>query len=216
MIKSILQKIKCKVKLEIYKKNWRKRNNYNNTSLRNTFPFEKVSVGKYTYGPLNVISYGNKNEKLIIGNYCSIATGVKFLLGGEHHPEYFMNYPFKLFLLPDDDIEDRRTKGPIVIGDDVWIGMDVIVVSGVTIGQGAIIAAGSVVSKDVPSYAIYATNRIIKYRFSKDIIDELLKIDFSKLDYEFVVKHIELFYTSNVKDVLKNPELERFLRDQEE
>ncbi|MPM91431.1 Virginiamycin A acetyltransferase [bioreactor metagenome] len=184
--------------------------------IPNIFPVEKISVGKYTYGPLNITYFSNQNEKLIIGNYCSISAGVKFILGGEHHPEYLMNYPFKLYMLPNDDIDDRRTKGTIVVGDDVWIGTDSIILSGVTIGQGAIIAAGSVVSKDVPPYAIYTTNRIIKYRFQQDVIDKLLKIDFSRLDFESVKEHIEIFYTSDVDKILSSAGLVPFVKDLEE
>lgn len=213
MIKNILQKLKIIINLEIFKRKWRKRNIHNYTSVKKMFPIEKVYVGKYTYGPLNVIHFGNENEKLIIGNYCSISDGVKFLLGGEHHPEYLMNFPLKYFVTPNDESEDRRTKGPIVVEDDVWIGTDVIILSGVTIGQGAIIAAGSVVARDVPPYAIYTTNRIIKYRFSKETIDKLLKIDFSNLDYEFFKDNIELFYTSDVETILKNPILAKCIRD---
>lgn len=212
MIKSILRKIKNIFKLKMFKINWRKRNNNNYTTAENKFPVEKVFVGKYTYGQLNIRYFGNPNEKLIIGCYCSISSGVKFLLGGEHHPEYLMNYIFKYYLFPNEDTDDRRTKGPIVIGDDVWIGTDAIILSGVTIGQGAIIAAGSVVAKDVPPYAIYTTNRIIKYRFQKDIIDKLLKMDFSKLNYGFAKEHIELFYTSDVESILSNDNLVKFMK----
>lgn len=215
MIKTIWLKLKSDIKLVIFKIIWRKRNSHNDTIAKNIFPVEKVSVGKYTYGPLNVSCFGNPNEKLIIGNYCSIAGGGEFVLGGEHHPEYLTNYPFKIYLLPND-IDDRRTKGPIVVGDDVWIGKNVIILSGVHIGQGAVIAAGSVVAKDVPPYAIYTTNRIIKYRFEQDIIDKLLKVDFSRLDFQFVIEHIEMFYTSDIDKVLSSPELVRFMKDLKE
>lgn len=213
MIRAVLLKLYYIIKLKIYNAIWRKRNSHNYTTMMNLFPIQIVTIGKYTYGSLNVFSFGNPNEKLIIGNYCSIAAGVKFLLGGEHHPEYLMNYPFKLYLLPNDDMDDRKTKGPIVVEDDVWIGTDAIILSGVTIGQGAIIATGSVVAKDVPPYAIYTTNRIIKYRFSGEIIDRLLKIDFSRLDYEFVKRHIELFYSSDVETKLNNPDLVTFIKE---
>lgn len=213
MPKTLLRILKKNIKFEIYKRQWRKENKHNFTEMNNIFPLDRVSVGRYTYGQLNVTSFGNPNEKLIIGDYCSIAAGVKFILGGEHHPEYFMNYPLKQYLQPNNDIDDRRTKGPIYVGDDVWIGTDSIILSGVSIGQGAIIAAGSIVTKDVPPYAIYTTNKIIKYRFSQEIISQLLKVDFSKLDFQFAKDNIELFYTSNVDAIIRNPRLARLLKE---
>ncbi|WP_290443021.1 CatB-related O-acetyltransferase [Clostridium estertheticum] len=213
MISIVYKKVLNIIKLIIFKITWRKRNSNNYTTVRNIFPVEKVFVGKYTYGALNISCFGNPKEKLFIGNYCSISSGVKFILGGEHHPEYLMNYPFKLYLLPNNDVDDRRTKGTIVVGDDVWIGTNTIILSGVTIGQGAIIAAGSVVARDVPPYAIYTTNRIIKYRFSEDIIDKLLKIDFSILNYKFVKENIELFYTCDVENILSKLELARYMKE---
>lgn len=212
MIKGIWHRIVHKNKYIINKIKWRKKNKHNFTSITSIFSFDKVTVGNYTYGPLNIFDYENSNERLTIGNFCSLASNVKFLLGGEHHPDFLMNYPFKLRLFPNDDIDDRRTKGPIIVKDDVWIGEDSIILSGVTIGQGAIIASGSVVAKDVPPYAIYTTNRIIKYRFSPDIIEILLKIDFSKLDFKFVKEHIELFYTSNIEQILNDCSLEKYYK----
>lgn len=216
MIKNVIRNLLFNFKLIKLKIKWRKVNSNNYTNLNNIpniFPIEKVTVGKYSYGPLNITYFGNENEKLVIGNYCSISSGVKFILGGEHHPEFLMNYPFKLFNLPNNDVDDRRTKGTILVGDDVWIGTDSLILSGVTIGQGAIIAAGSVISKNVPPYSICSTNRIIKYRFSQDIIDKLVKIDFSILDLEFVKNNIELFYSKNIDEILNSLTFAKFLED---
>lgn len=82
-----------------------------------------------------------------------------------------------------------------MIKDDVWIGAQATIMSGVTIGQGAVIGAKALVTKDVPPYAIVGgvPAKVIKYRFEKEIIDELLKIDFSKLDYKVIKEHITLF-----------------------
>lgn len=212
MIKIILVKVKKKIKFMLFSKKWRKNNYRNSTIAKNVFPLDKVSVGKYSYGPLNIISYGHPDEKLEIGNFCSIADDVIFLLGGEHHPEYLMNYPFKLFLFPNEDIDDRRSKGPIIIHDDVWIGRNSLILSGINIGRGAIIAAGSVVSKDVPPYAIYTTNRIIKYRFTKDIIQRLLEIDFSLLEDDYVRDHIELFYNNDIGQVLDDIDFSNYIK----
>ena len=182
------------VRLYIHKRKWRKRNLHNFTTAENIFPIEKVSVGKYTYGPLNILHYGNNAEQIKIGNFCSIAKDVKFILGGEHEYVTLSTYPFKRMILNSNVIE-AKSKGPIIIGDDVWIGYGSIILSGVTIGQGAIIGAGSIVSKDVPPYAIYAGNRIVKYRFDANTIEKLLNFDFSSLDEFEIQNNIDLLYS---------------------
>lgn len=212
LIKMILKKIKHMINGYIHKYNWRKLNKHNFTKAVSIFPVERVTVGKATYGPLKVSYYGNENEKLIIGSYCSIAEDVKFILGGEHHPTYISNYPYKLYMDNIDDIDDRETKGPIIIEDDVWIGTGCTILSGVKIGQGAIIAAGSTVTKDVPPYAIYTTNKLIKYRFSEEIIKKLIKIDFSKLNEEFIAKNIDLFYKPVDMKLLREKRLEEYIQ----
>lgn len=173
------------IKLKIFKIIWRNKNKHNYTIASNCFCKNKVMVGKGTYGELFVKHFGNENEKLIIGSYCSIAPNVTFILGGEHRYTSLMTYPIKNKLINNEN--ESLSKGPIFIGDDVWIGYGVTILSGVKIGQGAIVAAGSIVYKDIPPYAIYSTNRIIKYRFKKEIIDELCKIEFSKLDYDNLI-----------------------------
>ena len=84
------------------------------------------------------------------------------------------------------------TKGPIVVQDDVWIGQNSLILSGVTIGQGAIIGAGSVVSKDIPPYAIYAGGRIVKYRFKAETICKLCLFDYSKVEKEDIASFSEI------------------------
>ena len=87
-------------------------------------------------------------------------------------------------------------KGNILVDDDVWIGYGAVVMSGVHIGQGAVIAAGAVVTKDVPPYSIVGgiPARVIKYRFSAEVIAELMKIDYSALTEDAVKDHIEELY----------------------
>ncbi|MGL5056657.1 MAG: CatB-related O-acetyltransferase [Fusobacteriaceae bacterium] len=160
----------------------------------NYFPIELVKVGDYSYGPLNIKYWGTEKEGLEIGNFVSIAEGVKFILGGNHEVNTFTTYPFRVMIL-QEKIE-AWTKGPIVIKDDVWIGMDSLILSGVTIGQGAIIAAGSVITKDVVPYSIVGGNpaKVIKYRYSKEIIDEMLTFDWSKANLNKVEKLREELY----------------------
>lgn len=204
-------------KLAIFKCRWRKKNKHNFTDAQNIYPLNVVSVGKETYGSLRVLYFSNPNEKLKIGSYCSIGGDVVFVLGGNHPLELLSTYPFaKHFHKPEQKIEDKSTKGPINIGSDVWIGHGVIILSGVTIGQGAVIGAGSVVSKDVPPYSIYLGNRVVKYRFSQEIIDELIKIDYDKITRDQLFEIEPLMYQTVTKDtaeficetILKSTELE--------
>lgn len=162
-IKQIIHKIVDAFKLYLFQIKWLSDNKRNNTKAGTVFPSDRVSVGHHTYGTLNVYSYNSANEKLKIGCYCSIAGNVRFLLGGEHSYKALSTYPFREYFSPEK--ENTLTKGPIVIGDDVWIGRDTLILSGVSIGKGAVIAAGSVVAKDVPPYGIYINGEVRKYRF---------------------------------------------------
>lgn len=196
------------IKLVIVKKKWRYKNKNNYTSAANVFDIRNVHVGKMSYGPIEVHQWNANNEALIIGNYVSIAEGTKFILGGNHNISTFSTYPFKAIIMKQGN--EAWSKGKIVVNDDVWIGMDAIILSGVTIGKGAVIGARSVVTKNVPPYAIVAGNpaRIVKYRFNQDIIDKIINIDFDKIDYEFVENNI-----GNLYEPLDNEIIYNILRD---
>ena len=182
------------VLLYYYKRKWRKLNQHNDTHMINQFDFSKVTVGKRSYGPLMIYAWKSTNEKLRIGNYVSIAEGVKFILGGNHPIETLLSFPLKTQLLGQND--EACSKGEIVIEDDVWIGMGATVMSGVKIGQGSIIGACSVVARDVPPYAIVVGNpsKVIRYRFSTELIKELKSINLSAIDDKFVKENIDLLY----------------------
>ncbi len=204
MINLGIRKIKIYFELILFKIKWRKLNAHNFTAVGNIFPINKVSVGEKTYGKLNVKTYGDDNESLRIGSYCSIAGDVKFLLGGEHSYKGLSTYPFKKFICKID--ENTITKGPILIKDDVWIGESAIILSGVEIGQGAVIAAGSIVAKNVPPYAIYAGNEVKKYRFSEKVIQKLLGCNFGSLEDKVILNNIKMLYDevdeSNVDKII--------------
>ncbi|HFD2047649.1 CatB-related O-acetyltransferase [Clostridium perfringens] len=198
----IFNKVKSIIKLYKQKRKWRNINKHNYTSINRITDLEKIKVGNKTYGPLNVYAWGSENEGLTIGNYVSIANDVKFILGGNHRYDVFSTYPFKV-KLGLEKIE-AYSNGEIKINDDVWIGMNSIIMSGVTIGKGSIIAAGSVVTKDVEPYTIVGGNpcKFIKYRFDIDLIDKLDKIDMKNLDCEYVRNNIEVFYKTLDANIL--------------
>ncbi len=176
---------------------WKRINRHNRTVPANPvwqelFPLKKVHVGAHTYGGLHVVPYNNTDGELYIGSYCSIAREVKFLLGGNHDYKRISTYPFKQIVEWEGS---SFSKGDIRIEDDVWIGENTLVLSGVTIGQGAIVAAGSVVTHDIEPYEIVGGNPIhhIKYRFSKEIVDNLIRIDYNKITEDTILRFSNLF-----------------------
>ena len=178
---------------------WKQKNQHNFTEIQLLFPIDQVSIGNNTYGMINPHIYGNTTNHLSIGAFCSIAENVHFLFG-EHDYHRISTYPFKKYMLGLQ--EDEPAKGDIIIEDDVWIGMNCMILSGVTIHQGAVIGAGSIVTKDVPPYAVFVGGKVVKYRFSADIIQKLLKIDFSIITKEYVQKHLDLFYSHNIEQCI--------------
>ena len=179
------------IRFHAFKRRWRRLNLHNSTVPRNVFSSDLVTVGSMSYGPLTVLHWQAANERLTIGSFVSIAHGVKFLLGGNHRHDTLSTFPFARQMLGGPP--EAFSKGAIVVGSDVWIGTDCLILSGVTIGQGAVLAAGSVITKDVPPYAIVAGNpaRVIKYRFSEGLVSALLTLDFTQIDHTFVESHQE-------------------------
>lgn len=192
-----------KMKFRFFKIKYRIKNFHNDTVIMNFCDLSHIFVGKNSYGEINVTDCSPDDSKLIIGNYCSIASNVRFLLGGEHNTNTISTYPFKVRKF--GYFKEAGCKGNIVIQDDVWIGTNVIICSGITIGQGAVIAAGSVVTKDVEPYSIVGGNpaKIIKYRFDKALIDKLTKIDLCKLFDNFTKDKISLIYQELTEDILQ-------------
>jgi acetyltransferase-like isoleucine patch superfamily enzyme len=139
---------------------------------------DRYQIGDHTYGKPKVVSRG-EGASLKIGKYCSIATGVTIFLGSEHRVDWVSTYPFPYLWKEARSIQGHpATKGDVVIGNDVWIGYATTILSGVTIGDGAAIGACSLVTKDIPPYAIAAGNpvQILRYRFDEETIGRLLKI----------------------------------------
>lgn len=187
---------------------WRNINKHNSTEITTIVPIEKIHVGKGTYGQLNIQFYNRSGKRgdvgLIIGNYCSIATSAMFMVGGGHYFNHVSSFPFNNMLTGEE--ESIATKSTI-IDDDVWIGERATIMSGVHIGQGAVIGATALVNRDVPPYAIVGgvPAKVIKYRFSPEVIDELMKIDYSKIEESDIKTNIDSLYTeiSTVEDAKK-------------
>lgn len=189
-------------KLGRLNKVWRKRNGHNATRLGMLCNADSITVGKYTYGNINLHDFGS-DVKLEIGNFVSIADDVHFLVAGNHMGEGISTFPMKTKVLGLP--AESTTKGPIIVEDDVWIGRNVTVLSGVRIGKGAIVGAGAIVTKDVPPYSICCgvPARVVKYRFGEDAMKALQSVDFAKLTRDTIEKNIDLFYTDDVESAVK-------------
>ena len=201
---SLVKELGSRIKLNAFQRTWRRKNQHNGTFPVNRFPIDCVTVGKESYGELNVVSFA-KDTKLKIGHYVSISQGVKFMLDVEHYVDHISTYPFKVKILKDRPYE-AFSKGDIIIDDDVWIGYGSIIMSGVHIGQGAIVAAGAVVTKDVPPYMIVGgvPAKEIRYRFDQDIIDQLKSINYENLDRKTILDNIETLYMKVDATSIKN------------
>lgn len=159
-------------------------------------PQGKVQMGQYTFGNPKLLSW-RSDDKLVVGKFCMFACDVTVLMGGEHDTSKVTAFPLKGRLQGlKGGNTDSDNKGPVIIGNDVWVGAGAIILSGVKIGSGAIIGAGAVVVKDVPPYAIAAGNpaRVVKYRFSQDQIEKLLKISWWDWEESKIKENIDYFY----------------------
>ena len=160
-----------------------------NDFVREPKDFEKNNV-LYQY-PIN-------RDRLIIGKFCSIACGAKFILNSANHSlSSLSTYPCPIFfeewnLDVKNITEAWDNKGDIVIGNDVWIGYEAVILAGVTIGDGAVIGARAVVTKDIPPYTIVGgvPAKPIRKRFSQETIDLLLKIKWWNWPEERIRQHI--------------------------
>lgn len=151
-----------------------------------------IIVGEHSWtSPINFFGLHDEVE-IQVGKFCGFSQGVRVLGGGEHYFTNVAGFPLKaLYFGTGEAHKDVYTKGPTIIGNDVLLMTNVIVLSGVQIGDGAMVGAGSVVTKDVPPYAIAAGNpaKVIKYRFSDEQIKALLRIRW----WDWPVKEIKAF-----------------------
>ena len=169
--------------------------------------YKKYSVGIGSYGCPKILEWSEYTDtKLIIGKYCSFAANISILLGGEHFTDWVTTYPFSSLNENITDMHlDGRSKGNVIIGNDVWIGYNVIILSGVTIGNGAIIGAGSVVINDVPCYAIYAGNpaKFIRYRINEAYIEKMNKIEWWNWSNKKIEENRHLILSNRIDEFIK-------------
>lgn len=187
--------------------------------LKNIITNPNIIVGDYTYyDDFEDVHHFEKNvkylfdftgDKLIIGKFCMIASGVTFIMNGANHlTEAITSFPFAIFGNGWEHAMDGKSypyKGDTVIGNDVWIGYHATIMAGVTIGDGAIIAANSTVTKDVEPYAIVGGNPAlpIRKRFSEEQILELLKLKWWDWDIDKITRHVHDLTGTNL-EALRN------------
>lgn len=162
--------------------------------------YSRYSIGKWTYG-FPVIQFPDDGANLRIGKYCSIADGVTILLGGEHRIDWLSTYPFSvLWKSAKGFVGHPKQKGDVVIGNDVWIGKNALILSGVKIGNGAVIGASCVVTRNVPPYTVVAGNpaRVVKERFAPVHCEALERIAWWNWTDEKVQQALPLLLSGNV------------------
>lgn len=183
--------------------------------IKNTVRNPNIVVGDYSYydDPEDAENFERNvlyhfpfiGDKLVIGKFCAIARGAKFIMNGANHKmSGISTYPFQIFgngwekVMPAP--EDLPFKGDTVIGNDVWIGFDALIMPGVKIGNGAIISARSVVVSDVPAYTIVGGNpaKPLRPRFSDEAVAELESIAWWDWPIERISRHLAQIVSGDV------------------
>lgn len=182
--------------------------------LKNLIKNPQIEVGDFTYyDDFETVENFEKNvkylfdftgDKLIIGKFCMIASGVEFIMNGANHlVEGISSYPFAIFGGDWSNAMAGKTypnRGNIVIGNDVWLGYQSTILSGVTVGHGAIVGAKSVVTSDVPPYAIVGGNpaRIIRMRHDEATIKTLLELAWWDWDLDKISQNVHILTGNDV------------------
>jgi chloramphenicol O-acetyltransferase type B len=167
---------------------------------------ERITVGDFTYGRARCVLY-HHTDLVDIGKFCSIGEDTIIFGGGEHHLDWVTTYPLRAAF--DDPLAYKDghpySKGRTIIGNDVFIGMGSLILSGVTIGDGAVLGARSVVTKDVPPYCVAAGNpaRIIRKRFTDDQIQALLEIKWWDWPKEKIIESTSLLCSISIDDFIE-------------
>ena len=189
--------------------------------LKNVVTDPSIIVGDYTmyndfvndptgFEKNNVLyHYPINHDKLIIGKFCSIACGAKFLFNSANHTMASLStYPFPLFF-DEWELEKKNVteawdnKGDIIVGNDVWIGYEAVILAGVTIGDGAIIGTRAVVTKDVPPYTIVGgvSAKPIRKRFDDETIARLLKLKWWDWSEEKIAQDIQSIKSGHIEQL---------------
>lgn len=186
--------------------------------LKSVIQSPLIQVGDYTYydDPIDPtgfernVLYHFGPERLVIGKFCAIATGVQFIMGGANHKlDGVSTYPFPIFGHGWEShmplLMDLPSRGDTIIGHDVWIGYQATLMPGVTIGDGAVIAAKAVVTRDVPPYTIVGGNpaQPIRSRFSPEDIERLLTLQWWHWNIDQITQAIPQIMVGDV-DTLWN------------
>lgn len=186
--------------------------------LKNVIKNPNIIVGDYTYyDDFENVENFEKNvkyhfdftgDKLIIGKFCMIASGVSFIMnGGNHLTEAISSYPFSVFGNGWEHAMDGKSfpnKGNITVGNDVWIGHNATIMAGVTIGDGAIIATNSTVVSDVAPYSIVGGNpaKEIKKRFPEATIKRLLDLKWWDWPIEKITSNVQVLTGKNIDELI--------------
>lgn len=187
--------------------------------IKNTITRPNIIVGDYSYYDARrresfedqvLYHYEFFGDRLVIGKFCALAPGVKFIMNGANHRmDGFSDYPFNIFgngwEKHTPTLDQLPFKGDTIIGNDVWIGMDTIIMPGINIGDGSIVAAKSVITKDVEPYTIVGGNpaQKIKERFPEQIINKLLEIKWWDLTIDVISAHIDVIVNGDIEKLEK-------------
>jgi virginiamycin A acetyltransferase len=184
--------------------------------IQNTVSDPNIVIGDYTYydDPEDSENFERNvlyhfpfiGDRLIIGKFCALARGVKFIMNGANHKmDGFSTYPFQIFGNGWERISPQPEalpyKGDTVIGNDVWIGYEATIMPGVQVGDGAIVAAKSVVVGDVAPYTIVGGNpaRQIRQRFEDEVIQALLEIAWWDWAIEKITRNLEAIVAADIE-----------------
>ena len=165
-----------------------------------------LSIGDHTYGCPKILRYEGDRNKVIIGKFCAISHDVKIFIGGGHPLQWVSNFPFRArFDLPGKYNDGHPcSRGDVVIGNDIWIGMGATILSGVKVGHGAVISAQSFVVRNVPPYAVVAGNpaEVLFYRFREKQIKTLLQLRWWDWPLERILRSIHLLNGASIEDFI--------------